>query len=340
LYLARKIIQGKIRYFIRESYRDKGCLRSRDLYDLGSHPERYIRYPGGNSYYIDEVVEEALSAAGSTSAADELDDLFWNFLEPEIRWKLEPFRRRELMSRSAKRRLQKETQGSYHVFDKRRIYYLKCGRVDQCRVGLLPSKMFRIFDNKSRDEIEQTFIEMETILHGTELKSYVYSIFDLQKFFTESFAKSVPHFLNQVKVDDYFLKEICRLNDDPIFWAGMDQSDRLHEYLVRYAVMFFDFDYEPRSFMEAYIRRFINSRRDYRPPPRMRSVTLGEASTIFNESKDSLDKMGRSDLARLYRRRAQKLHPDKGGDHDTFVKFLSLVRCQKRNRSRVIFFNP
>ena len=320
MYLARKIIQGKIRYIIRESYRDKGCLRSRDLYDLGAHPERYIRYPGGNSYYIDEVIEEALSDAGLTSAADELDDIFWNFLEPEIRWKLEHFRRREIMSRSAKRRSQPKTRRSYHVFDKRRIYFLKCGQVDQSRVGLLPSKMFRILDNKSRDEIEQTFIEMETILHGTESKSYVYSIFDLQKFFTESFAKSVPHFLNPVKVDDYFLKEICRLNDDPLFWAGMDQSDQLHEYLVRYAVMFFDFDYEPRSFMEEYIRRFINSRRDYRPPSQMRSVTLGDASAIFKASKDSLEKMGRSDLARLYRRRAQKLHPDKGGDHDTFVK--------------------
>ena len=320
MYLARKTIQGKIRYFIRESYRDNGCLRSRDLYDLGPQPERYIRYPGGNSFYIDAVVEEALSDAGLTPAVDELDDLFWNFLEPEIKWKLEPFRSREIRSRNAMRRLQKETQESYHLFDKRRIYYLKSGRVDQCRVRLLPAKMFRVLDNKSRDEIEQTFIEMETILHGTELKSYVYSIFDLQKFFTGSFAKSVPHFLNQVKVDDYFLKEICSLNDDPIFWAGMDQSDQLHESLVRYAIMFFDFDYEPRSFMEDYIRNFINSRRDYRPPSRMRSVTLGEASTLFKASKDSLDKMGRSDLARLYRRRAQKLHPDKGGDHDTFVK--------------------
>ena len=100
----------------------------------------------------------------------------------------------------------------------------------------------------------------------------------------------------------------------------MNQSDQLHEYLVRYAIMFFDLEHEPRSFIEDYIRRFINSRRDYRPPSLTRSVTLGEASTLFNVSKDSLDKMGRSDLARLYRRRAQKLHPDKGGDHDTFVK--------------------
>jgi hypothetical protein len=72
--------------------------------------------------------------------------------------------------------------------------------------------------------------------------------------------------------------------------------------------------------MADYLRGFINSRRDYRSPSPTRSVSLGEASTIFKVPKDSLDKMKRSDLARLYRRRAQKLHPDKGGDHDTFVK--------------------
>ncbi|UCH19514.1 MAG: J domain-containing protein [Deltaproteobacteria bacterium] len=295
-------------------------MRSRDLYDLGVNPARYIRYPGGNSYYIDDSVEQAITAAGSGSTSDELDDIFWHFLKPEIRRKLEHFRRRELMSRSAKRRPHKDIEGSYHVFDKRRIYYLKCGRVDQSRLGLLPAKMFRVLNNKSRDEIEQKFIEMERILPITELKSYVYSIFDLQNFFTESFAKSSPHVLNQAKVDDYFLKEICRLNDDCVFWNGMEKADNLQEYLVRYAVMFFDFDYQPRSFIEAYIRNFINSRRDYRPPPQMRSVTLDEASTIFKASKEALGKMRRSDLARLYRRRAQKLHPDKGGDHDTFVK--------------------
>ena len=30
--------------------------------------------------------------------------------------------------------------------------------------------------------------------------------------------------------------------------------------------------------------------------------------------------MSRRNLARLYRRKAQELHPDKGGDHDQFVR--------------------
>jgi curved DNA-binding protein CbpA len=47
---------------------------------------------------------------------------------------------------------------------------------------------------------------------------------------------------------------------------------------------------------------------------------LGEASAIFGKTKSVLKEMSRQDLARLYRRRAQKLHPDKGGDDDKFVK--------------------
>jgi predicted 2-oxoglutarate/Fe(II)-dependent dioxygenase YbiX len=50
------------------------------------------------------------------------------------------------------------------------------------------------------------------------------------------------------------------------------------------------------------------------------SVTLGEASAIFGKTKSTLKEMSRHSLARLYRQRAQKLHPDKGGDHDKFVK--------------------
>jgi curved DNA-binding protein CbpA len=33
--------------------------------------------------------------------------------------------------------------------------------------------------------------------------------------------------------------------------------------------------------------------------------------------------MSRRDLVRLYRRKAQELHPDKGGDHDKFVRLTA-----------------
>jgi hypothetical protein len=114
--------------------------------------------------------------------------------------------------------------------------------------------------------------------------------------------------------------EICNLNSDRGFWGGLDAGESLHEYLTRYVFMYFDYEYAPRSFVEEYIRSFINGRRDYRPPYKSRSVTLVEASSIFGESKNTLKEMSRRRLARLYRRRAQKLHPDKGGDHEKFVK--------------------
>jgi hypothetical protein len=326
------MVNGSLQYFIRETFRDGDLLRSRNLFDLGTNPARYIIYPGGNSFYIDEVVEDSLSATGSQSSVDELDDIFWPFIKPRIKRALESFRRRELCYRQAQRRPGTKADGSQHIFDKRRIYYLKTGHANQSGIGRLPPKFFRLFNNKSRDEIEQNFIEMEAILRATELKTYVYTIFDIHKFFRESFAKDEPQFLDQTKVDAYFIEEICRLNDDPGFWAGMQRDDGLHEYLIRYAVMFFDFDYTPRNFMEEYIRRFMNGRRDYQPL-RKNHVSVDEASSIFAVAKTTLQKMNRAQLARLFRRRAMKLHPDQGGDHDTFVKltetYHSLLRTKK-----------
>jgi DnaJ-class molecular chaperone len=76
----------------------------------------------------------------------------------------------------------------------------------------------------------------------------------------------------------------------------------------------------------------MNSRRDHRALRRSH-VSVDEASSIFGVAKTSLQKMNRAQLARLFRRRAMKLHPDKGGDHDTFVKlteaYHSLLRIKK-----------
>jgi len=43
-------------------------------------------------------------------------------------------------------------------------------------------------------------------------------------------------------------------------------------------------------------------------------------TAVFEKSREALKKMNRRDLGRLYRRKAQQLHPDKGGDHERFVK--------------------
>jgi hypothetical protein len=165
---------------------------------------------------------------------------------------------------------------------------------------------------------------MEKILTVREYKTYAYVIFNLQDFFTQWFAQTTPKMLDQKVVDEHFVEEICRLNSDSAFWGGMETSDGLNEYLVRYAVMYFDYDYAPKSFIEEYIRKFINSRRDYRPSFKSRKASLEEAGKQFKTSPEELKKMTRKDLVRLYRKRIQTLHPDKGGDHDKFIKLTQV----------------
>jgi hypothetical protein len=192
--------------------------------------------------------------------------------------------------------------------------------MEQGYLWLVPEKLFNVLRNKSRDEIEQLFLEMESQLNPREYKAYAYVIFDIHRFFSESFAKKRPQYLKQSDVDDHFVAEICRLNQDPDFWEGMQTASRLHEYLIRYILMYFDYDFVARSWVEDYINNFINSRRDYQPPFETGSVTLDEASSIFGETKDALNTMGRQELIRIFRRKALELHPDQGGDPQKFVE--------------------
>jgi hypothetical protein len=322
LYIARKIIKGKIHYFIRESYPDGDYLKSRDLFDLGTDPAEYIIYPGGSAFYISEVVEERLRFLGIEPDVDELDEIFLKFVDPEIRRTIERFDRKE---RTAKRPKineddEKKLQAKLHPFDKRRIHYLRCGRLNQGRLEFMPYKLFRVLYGKSRDEIEQYLMEMEESLDASELKTYTYVIFDLQKFFSEKIAKRAPQYLDQHKVDACFIEEICRLNSGTSFWAGMPTENKLHEYLARYVVMYFDNEYGRSTLWEDYIRDFMKSRRYYRPPSRKNSVEADEAITIFGITKGTFRRMTRKGLVRRYRRLAQQLHPDKGGKHDDFIQ--------------------
>ncbi len=192
--------------------------------------------------------------------------------------------------------------------------------MDQGRIGRISPKLFQVLLNKSRDEIEQYFLESEGILDPSELKSYVYVIFDLQRFSSKLTAKTMPQALDQKKVDEYFIEEICHLNKDRSFWAGMATRPGLHEYLIRYIIMFFDSEYDQSYFLHDYIKNFIDGKRFYAPPPNKSSVTLDEAITIFGIKKDKLKKMSRRGLTALYRHMAKKHHPDKGGEHDKFIK--------------------
>ena len=192
--------------------------------------------------------------------------------------------------------------------------------------------MLKVLNAKSRDEIEQDFMEKETVLRPEELKSYVFVIFDLQRHFAENFAKTSPQLLTGKTVDDYFVKEVCRLNDDASFWAGMTLDDCLHPYLSRYVTMYFDHDYGQGRFLDDVLRNFINSHRQYQPPKSVQ-IKMTDAAAVFNTSTDGLKRMSRTELARAFRRRAQQLHPDKGGDHDKFVQLVEAYHSLLRKKA-------
>ena len=333
MYLASTTAAGGKRHFtIRESYLGEGVYRHRDLCDLGTTPGRFIVYPGGNAFYVEEGVEDAIRAHGTEPSQEDLETIFWPFVRPDIRYRLEPFRRQERRLKEDRRAKQVPRPESVHLFDKRRIHFLKFGQMEQRSLSRLPASAIRMLQDKSRDEIEQGFMQQEAALRPREIKTYTYVIFNLQQHFTQRFARDTPEFLDPDDVDRCFVEEICKLHEDRGFWSGMAPGGRLHDYLVRYVLMFFDYDYAPRSLLDDYLRDFMNRHREHRPPESV-IVSMEEAGRIFGKSREALKKLTRRELGRLYRRRAQEMHPDKGGDHETFLRLAAayhkLMRAKK-----------
>ena len=333
MYLAKHRIKGRYRYFIRESFAGENGLRGRDLFDLGTDPSRYIICPDDNAFYIDSVVEEQLEGLGVRPDWEELENIFWPFLDPAIKRVIEPLQQRYYgRKKTAKLDPSQEAKihAQTHIFDKRRMHYLRYGHMDQGYIGRMSAMLLKRLVGKSRDELEQYFMIQEQILRPEELKDYVYVIFDLQRFFKELVAKITPMALDQKKVDEHFIAEICRLNQNPVFWSGHQNPQELHEYLVRYVIVFFDSDYGHSTILDDYTRNFMNRHRAYRPPPPKSTVSVEEASTIFEVKKETLQTITIRELTRLYRSQAKKFHPDKGGEHDKFIKlteaFQTLLR--------------
>lgn len=186
---------------------------------------------------------------------------------------------------------------------------------------------------QSRDEREFYFAEEERILKPREYFQYVYAIFNLHTYFSESFAPWFPEGLGRDAVADSFIEELCRLNQDPHFWKTSASEGSLNPHLVRYLIMFFDFQPVARSFLDDYFRRFMSGHRKFRWPEQKSATTPEQMSSVFGKSYESLRKMEKSELTRLYRHKAMKLHPDQGGDHEQFIAlttaYQDLVRSKK-----------
>ena len=324
MYLARNLIRGILSFSIRESYQDGDFLKSRDLFVLGPDPARYIIYPGGRVFYIDEIVVDHLTGLGHTVDQCELEELFLPFVQGDIREWLEPSHCRARFE-VARRRLAGDSKFQVHSFDKRRFSYLRYGVIDPRQISCLKDRYFKKLVNKSRDEMEQYLLDMEGIMSPAEYKRYVFIAFDLQRFFSGPDSLQRLPLLNQNRVDECFIEELCRLHGDKEFWVGFETEDCLHEYMTRYVAMFFDHEFGGATAWEEYVRNFFDSHREFSYPDNA-PVNMDEASDIFGVSRQELADMNREELTRLYRNKAMELHPDQGGDHDSFIALTAAYK--------------
>ncbi|MFP4030466.1 MAG: J domain-containing protein [Desulfococcaceae bacterium] len=325
MYLARKRIRGINHYFIRESYRDGERMRHRELMALGPDPTQFLEYPGGNAFYVDEAVEETLREKGTRPVGDELEDLFWPFVDPEVRHAQEHFRHRtRRRSRPAREKLRGE---DFHLFDRRRVHFLRYGQMDQGNIGRVSPRLYRALADKSRDEIEQYFMREERVLRPHELKTYLFVAFDLQRHFGQAFAKTMPQALDQSEVDETFLGEVCRLHADAEFWGGMGLREVLHRYLIRYVALFFDHEYGRSGYLQDILNDWINQHRAWNPPRSRSKVGVSEASAVFDVPESELRSMSRAELTRMYRKKAMKHHPDQGGDPAAFIRLAEAYQA-------------
>jgi hypothetical protein len=336
MYLAQKRIKKTLTYFIRQEIKaDQKEIQNRQAVDLGPDPSQYIIYPGGHAFYIDEIIQQRLEDIGIEATQEDLEDIFWPFLRPDIKRALEPYRSRSNTKHRGKMTLSQEEnlRANTHIFDKRRIHYLKFGRMNQGYVGQMSGKLLRDLEGKSRDEIEQYFWRTEKqILKNHELKTYVYVVFDLQRFFTSPSAKDAPDQIDEDSLDEYFLRELCRLNTSDNFWVDELHNRNLHDYLVRYLIMFFDNDFTERNLASDFFRDFVNQHRAFRGYPQKITVTIQEASTIFEVSQEALKTISKIGLIKLYRRLARKHHPDRGGEHEKFIRLTEAFHSTMRKR--------
>ncbi len=314
MYIAVEKVKNVPRYTLRTSCTINGRLTFKDLYDLGSDPGGFIKYAGHNAFYFDEAIEEALDKYSPDWDTDELEDLFWPWIRKDIRHAVETFKNRSSKKPSLTLKQKETIDLKIHSFDKRRAHFLKFGSMDQGPVEKMPAVLFKDLLNCSRDEIEQHFLRQESALKAHELKSYVYTVFDLQRFFHSFMAKKMPQAMDQEKADEYFIKELCRLNKQ-----FFKISSTLHIYMIRYAVMFFDYIYADSTLLDDFVHSFMNRHRSHAPKPK-NPVSANNALNIFQLTRNDLKTLTKRKLTRIYRKLARQVHPDTGGSDEKFVE--------------------
>lgn len=326
MYVARTDIGAPLTFMLRETYRSGDVLYSRDLAELGRDPGRMFVYDDDSSFRLSERLVDGLRERGVNFSYTELEDLLFPYLDPYIKQRLAPFRNRfqyrswHPASEALRRRALEET----HVVDRRRIHFLRLGRA-ATETGTSQRKAAALYTSlldKSRDEIEQSFQQQEQQLKPRELLSYLFSLFDLQRFFKESYAQTMPQALNHDRLDTIVQEAVCQLSADAAFWRGYPRTGRLQPPLIRYLIMYFDGAPVQSPAWSRYAKS-EQTRRFHRGSTGLGSreqVSRIQALAIFGITGADLSDMHRHDLTRLYRKKALELHPDRGGSPELFIK--------------------
>ncbi len=329
MYLARQIEDGRNLYFIRESYHDGTHWKSRDLVALGEDPGRWVHTPAQTSYYIDEKIEDRLRDKGIEASQEDLEEIFWPFLDPAVRRIIEHYSPRR--SGKAGRRVAQsqlaDLQKDLHIFDKRRLYFLRYGSAELRKMSSRPMRVYNRLLEKSRDEIEQMIERMEPALRRAERRAYIYFIFDLQRFFSSPLAERYPQAMDPDRMDEAFLEDVCRLQADSVLFQHEHGSEGLDPVLIRYVIMYFDNEFHAPNAEWNYIQDFMHRHRSHRKPMRRGPrLPVEEACKSLEIDPSSLPKLSLKQLAQHYRKKALESHPDRGGTHE---QFIALTRAYK-----------
>lgn len=327
LYLARTVLSRPLLYCLRLSYwdREHQQFHTAKLLDLGTDPADFLHYPNDTCFHLDPDFVFQIEKRCGRDMESELEELLWPFVDPSVKRKMEHFFSRGKSSGRIKTKSKLLSCDGQVVqsFDKRRLHFLRFGSTDQGLVFSMPPSLEAKLLNRSRDELEQYFLEAETKLREVELKSYLYTALDLQSHFSEAFARTIPQALPPEKIDQAFLDELCKLNENRLFWQDRSDYSRLPDYLIRYLILFFDAHFPRRSRAADEAEEFMNDHRQFRWPERKATVSEDEMATLFGEDAETLRKANKKEITRLYRKKAKSLHPDTGGEQEEFIRLTT-----------------
>ncbi|AGF78482.1 Zn finger domain-containing DnaJ-class molecular chaperone [Desulfocapsa sulfexigens DSM 10523] len=336
LYLSRSVLSSPTRYSLRLAYwnAEENCFRTTELIDLGYAPENFLHYPNNTCFHLDTDLVHHIEKLCGRDMEPELEQLLWPFVDPTVQRKMEHFFSRANRSTRFKPGIQLLSFDGRpaHSFDKRRLHFLRFGSTDQGSTLQMPARLEAKLLNRSRDELEQYFLEEEARLREHELKSYLYTALNLQKHFTEAYARSIPQALEPEKIDEAFMEEFCLLNKNKDFWQERTNYDALPDYLIRYLILFFDSSFPHRNRRFAQAREFMDGHRGFRWPERKNTIRKDDISAIFEESEESLRKADKKEITRLYRTKAKALHPDTGGDQEKFIRLTEAYELLLRDK--------